>query len=118
MQPSSSRRSPHSWSRPTRSSEPRRSAAGAPVRRRISKMAAQDAYECDVLVIGSGASGMSAAVTAAAHGLKVLIIGKEPKFGGTTARSGGWLGIPGTSLAKGWGLQDSREVARSSLGHG
>src|SRR5215468_9698061 len=67
-------------------------------------MAVQDAYECDVLVIGSGASGMSAAVSAAAHGLKVLIIEKEPKFGGTTARSGGWLWLPGTSLAKAWGF--------------
>src|ERR1700730_6507412 len=116
MRPSSSRRSPHSWSRPTRSSEPGPSAAGAPVRR-ISKMAAQDAYECDVLVIGSGASGMSAAVTAAAHGLKVLIIEKEPKFGGTTARSGGWLWIPGTSLAKAWGIQESPDLARTYLRH-
>src|SRR5262249_9575465 len=47
-----------------------------------------DTYECDVLVAGSGCSGMSAAVTAAHHGLKVLIVEKEPKFGGTTARSG------------------------------
>ena len=80
-------------------------------------MAAQDAYECDVLVIGSGASGMSAAVTAAAHGLKVLIIEKEPKFGGTTARSGGWLWIPGTSLAKAWGIQESPDLARTYLRH-
>jgi hypothetical protein len=80
-------------------------------------MAAQDAYECDVLVIGSGASGMSAAVSAAAHGLKVLIIEKEPKFGGTTARSGGWLWIPGTSLAKEWGINESPDLARTYLRH-
>src|SRR6202011_4457978 len=116
MRPSSSRRSPHSWSRPTRSSEPRPSAAGAPVRR-ISKMAAQDAYECDVLVIGSGASGMSAAVTAAAHGLKVLVIEKEPKFGGSTARSGGWLWIPNTSLAKVQGIYEPEGAARTYLAH-
>ena len=47
-------------------------------------MPVQETYECDVLVIGSGASGMSAAVTAAAHNLKVLVIEKEVKFGGTT----------------------------------
>ena len=63
-------------------------------------MSAEQSYDCDVLVIGTGASGMSAAVTAAAQGLKVLVVEKEPKFGGTTARSGGWLWIPGTSLAK------------------
>src|SRR6516225_777338 len=78
-------------------------------------MAVQEAYECDVLVIGSGASGMSAAVSAAAHGLKVLIAEKEPKFGGTTARSGGWLWIPGTSLAKAWGIRENPDLARTYL---
>jgi succinate dehydrogenase/fumarate reductase flavoprotein subunit len=78
-------------------------------------MPATDAYDCDVLVIGSGASGMSAAVSAAAHGLKVLIVEKEPKFGGTTARSGGWLWIPGTSLAKAWGIVESPDLARTYL---
>jgi len=80
-------------------------------------MAVDDKYECDVLVIGSGASGMSAAVTAAKHGLKVLIVEKEPKFGGTTARSGGWLWIPGTSLAKAWGINESPDLARTYLRH-
>ena len=45
--------------------------------------------ECDVLVIGTGASGMAAAVTAASQGLKVLVVEKEPRYGGTTARSAG-----------------------------
>ena len=44
------------------------------------RMPVQDTYECDVLVIGSGASGMSAAVTAAAHDLKVLVIEKEAEI--------------------------------------
>ena len=76
-----------------------------------------DTYECDVLVAGSGCSGMSAAVTAAHHGLKVVIVEKEPKFGGTTARSGGWLWIPGTSLARAWGIVESPEQARTYLRH-
>src|SRR6201992_453688 len=80
-------------------------------------MSSPDTYDCDVLVIGSGASGMSAAVTAATHGLKVLIVEKEPKFGGTTARSGGWLWIPGTSLAKAWGILETPDVARTYLRH-
>ena len=45
--------------------------------------------DCDLLVIGSGAGGLSAAVTAAWHGLKVIVAEKEPVFGGTTAWSGG-----------------------------
>ena len=80
-------------------------------------MPVRDTYECDVLVIGSGASGMSAAVTAASHNLKVLVIEKEPKFGGTTARSGGWLWIPGTSLAKGWGIKEDPNLAKTYLRH-
>src|ERR1700756_4027383 len=80
-------------------------------------MAAQDAYECDVLVIGSGASGMSAAVSAAAHGLKVLIIEKEPRFGGTTARSGGWLWIPGTRLATEQGIHEPEGAALTYMKH-
>jgi succinate dehydrogenase/fumarate reductase flavoprotein subunit len=53
------------------------------------EMASQ--VDCDLLVIGSGAGGLSAAVTAAWHGLKVIVAEKEPVFGGTTARSGGWM---------------------------
>jgi succinate dehydrogenase/fumarate reductase flavoprotein subunit len=77
----------------------------------------QETYECDALVVGSGAAGLSAAVTAGHHGLKVLIAEKEPRFGGTTARSGGWLWIPGTALAKAWGIVEDEDMARSYLRH-
>ena len=76
-----------------------------------------ETYECDVLVAGSGASGMSAAITAGYRGLDVLIVEKEPRFGGTTARSGGWLWIPGTSLAKAYGIEETPEQARTYLRH-
>lgn len=76
-----------------------------------------DIYECDALVVGSGASGMSAAITARYHGLNVLIVEKERRFGGTTARSGGWLWIPGTSLARAWGIVESPDEARTYLKH-
>jgi succinate dehydrogenase/fumarate reductase flavoprotein subunit len=78
---------------------------------------ADDTYECDALVVGSGCAGMSAAVTAGHRGLNVLIVEKEPRFGGTTARSGGWLWIPGTSLAKAWGINETSEQARTYLRH-
>jgi len=74
-------------------------------------------YECDALVVGSGAAGMSAAVTAGHRGLNVLIVEKEACFGGTTARSGGWLWIPGTALARQWGIVESPDQARSYLRH-
>ncbi len=71
----------------------------------------------DVLVVGTGASGMSAAVTAAYEGLKVLVVDKAPVYGGTTARSGGWLWIPGTKLAKEQGISEPAGAARAYLQH-
>ncbi len=80
-------------------------------------VAADAGYECDVLVVGSGAAGMAAAITARHRGLDVLIAEKEPQFGGTTARSGGWLWIPRTSLARAWGIVEEPEAARTYLRH-
>lgn len=67
---------------------------------------------CDVLVIGSGAGGLSTAITAAKHGLEVVVIEKEPVFGGTTAFSGGVLWIPCNPHCGG---SDSIEAARTYL---
>ena len=58
------------------------------------------ARTCDLLVVGSGAGGLSAAVTAACHGLKVIVAEKEPVLGGTTAWSGGWMWAPLNPLAR------------------
>ncbi|MGN0146744.1 MAG: FAD-dependent oxidoreductase [Arthrobacter koreensis] len=51
--------------------------------------------ECDVLVVGSGAAGMAAAIKAAHQGLRVIVAEKSPHFGGTTALSAGWAWVPG-----------------------
>jgi succinate dehydrogenase/fumarate reductase flavoprotein subunit len=80
-------------------------------------MSEQQAATYDVLVVGTGASGMSAAVTAAYHGLKVLVVDKAPLYGGTTARSGGWLWIPGTRLAREQGIHEAPGAARAYLQH-
>ena len=71
--------------------------------------------ECDVLVIGSGAGGLSAAVTAAWHGLKVIVVEKERVFGGTTAWSGGWMWIPRNPLAQRAGIVEDLETIRTYL---
>ena len=73
--------------------------------------------ECDVLVVGTGAAGMATAVTAASQGLKVLVVEKEPRFGGTTARSGGWVWIPGTRLATEQGIHEPPGAALEYLKH-
>jgi len=70
---------------------------------------------CDVLVVGSGAGGMSTAITARKCGLDVIIIEKDVYFGGTTAFSGGVLWIPGNRHARDAGVTDSREAARTYL---
>jgi succinate dehydrogenase/fumarate reductase flavoprotein subunit len=72
---------------------------------------------CDLLVAGSGAGGLSAAVTAAALGLKVIVVEKEAVYGGTTAWSGGWLWIPRNPLAVAAGIRDDMESARTYLRH-
>ncbi|MGE2836983.1 FAD-binding protein [Mycobacterium sp. SMC-4] len=49
----------------------------------------------DVLVIGSGGGGMTAALAARAEGLNTLVVEKAPRFGGSTALSGGGIWVPG-----------------------
>lgn len=70
-------------------------------------------HDCDLLVIGSGAAAMSAALTATINGLKVLVVEKAEKFGGATARSGGCPWIPNNPQAKAMGYPDSREEAEA-----
>jgi len=72
---------------------------------------------CDLLVIGSGAGGLSTAVTAAELGLKVVVAEKEAQFGGTTAWSGGWMWIPRNPLAREAGIDEDAERPLTYLRH-
>ncbi|MGT2428614.1 FAD-dependent oxidoreductase [Cupriavidus basilensis] len=72
---------------------------------------------CDLLVIGSGAGGLSAAVVAARLGLKVLVVEKEPVYGGTTAWSGGWMWIPRNPLAVAANITEELEQPLAYLRH-
>lgn len=73
------------------------------------------ARTCDVLVIGSGAGGLSTAIVARKHGLEVVVIEKAPVFGGTTAFSGGVLWVPGNRHGRANAPDDTREAARRYL---
>jgi succinate dehydrogenase/fumarate reductase flavoprotein subunit len=71
----------------------------------------------DLIVVGSGAAGFSAAVTGAKAGLDVALLEKTEHFGGTTAYSGGFMWVPNNSLAAKAGLRDSVEDARTYIRH-
>jgi 3-oxosteroid 1-dehydrogenase len=69
----------------------------------------------DLIIVGSGAAGLSAAVRARALGLDVLVVEKSAQLGGTSAMSGGAIWIPNNSLMREAGAADSEETAMEYL---
>lgn len=69
----------------------------------------------DVIVVGAGAGGMTAACVAAAEGCSVLLLEQAPVVGGTTAISGGMVWLPANAKAAAAGRADSLEAARTYL---
>ncbi len=70
-------------------------------------------HEVDVVVVGSGAAGLTAAVTAAEGGCSVEVLEKSSLIGGTTCMSGGGIWVPGNAHMLELGLADSVEDARA-----
>ncbi|PRB83952.1 FAD-binding protein [Pseudomonas sp. MYb185] len=69
----------------------------------------------DLIVVGSGAGAMTAAVVAADQGLSVLVVEKSAQYGGTSALSGGGIWIPNNHYFKAIGGNDSEELAWTYL---
>lgn len=67
--------------------------------------------EVDFLVVGSGVGAMSAAITAHDLGARVLMVEKSPRYGGSSAMSGGGLWIPNNHLMAAAGFSDTPEEA-------
>jgi 3-oxosteroid 1-dehydrogenase len=69
----------------------------------------------DMLIVGSGAASVCAALIAKDHGLEPLIVEKLDTVGGCTAYSGGGVWIPNNHLMARDGVPDSHERARQYL---
>ncbi|MBI2858706.1 MAG: FAD-dependent oxidoreductase, partial [Chloroflexi bacterium] len=65
----------------------------------------------DVVVVGSGAAGLTAALSAARGGAKVAVLERSNVFGGTTTFSGGSMWMPNNRFMAKAGMADSREEA-------
>jgi glycine/D-amino acid oxidase-like deaminating enzyme len=76
----------------------------------MASTAAWDA-ECDVLVVGSGGGGLTAAFVAASEGLKSIVLESTDKFGGTTSYSAGTVWLPGNQVSGRAGLDDTNDLA-------
>lgn len=66
-----------------------------------------ETYDVDVVVVGAGTTGMSAAIEAAANGASVMLVEKQGIVGGAAARSGGKLMAAGTEYQKKENIEDN-----------
>ncbi len=71
--------------------------------------------EVDVLVVGTGAAGLTAALAAADAGAKTLIVESLPYWGGTTSWSGGGVWAPANPASARAGYVDSMDKARTYM---
>ncbi len=71
--------------------------------------------ETDLLVIGAGAAGMTAALVGALEGLKTILCEKSGLVGGTTATSAGTVWIPGSRQSAAAGVPDIIAAAKTYL---
>ena len=71
--------------------------------------------EFDVIVVGSGGGALAGAYSAAAAGLRTVVLEKTGLFGGTSSYSGGAMWLPGTTVQERAGLGDSTDAARTYL---
>ena len=75
----------------------------------------QGELEVDVLVVGAGAAGMTAALVGSLEGLDVLLCEKSDRVGGTTATSAGTIWVPGTRQSREAGFTDNVADAKRYL---
>jgi fumarate reductase flavoprotein subunit len=75
----------------------------------------QEEWAADVVVVGGGLAGLCAAVTAAEHGARVLLLESRPSLGGSTVLSGGFFALAETELQAREGIVDSARALYDDL---
>ena len=75
----------------------------------------KDAKSTDVVVVGGGMAGMTAAVRAAQAGAKVILVEKSGILGGAARYAMGWISGAGFRIQKGLGVEDSAELFYSDI---
>jgi fumarate reductase flavoprotein subunit len=66
--------------------------------------------ETDVIVVGAGLAGLTAAYDLARQGVGVVLLEKQPSTGGSSALSGGWFAFSGTDVQHRAGVEDSADA--------
>jgi 3-oxosteroid 1-dehydrogenase len=78
-------------------------------------MTVQEQHEYDIVIVGSGAAGLTAALTAAQLGRTAIVLEKTGYYGGSTARSGGGIWAPNNSVLRKAGVRDTPRMASDYL---
>lgn len=73
-------------------------------------MTKRDGGEFDAIIVGGGLAGLAATQRLAAHGRRVALVEKRERLGGSSALSGGWFALSGTTLQRRAGVEDSDDL--------
>lgn len=80
------------------------------------RLPAQWQHEADIIVVGSGACGLPAAIAARESGSSVIVVEAQPHVGGHARCSGGNMPLGGgTSIQKRYGIEDSPDLVFKDL---
>ena len=75
----------------------------------IERDSGQWSFETDVVIVGGGGCGLTAAMAAAQGGAEVFVLEKQPRPWSNTARSGGMIPAAGTRFQKTAGIEETPE---------